>query len=374
MPTRVIREGLLTSDRVAALSAEGERFYIRLLLIVDDFGLHDARPAVLKAKMFPLHHKITIEEVADWLRDAVAAGLVEHYEAGGKPFLHVFNFQQRLRRLAPKCPLPPSMDEQPLPFEENVREEIAAAIHIAGVFCGHAVVSVEQEVRLEASYMDIFVVCDKARFVLEVKRTKLTDKALEQVLNYAERADAAPILVGAGLTPSLEIDAARKRNCAVVVFDEQFNFALELPSREVKTFDIVLGRAKSQELARRKSLPEAEAETEAETETETEAEARRQGALLEALPGWLPKTEWARFAAKRKENRKPITAKAAKDLLSRLNRFREQGFDVAAILRDSYENGWTGLFAKKEHRLKPAVAGSRSRAAVERFVSGGRRS
>lgn len=378
MPTRLLREGLLTSDRVAALSAEGERFYVRLILIVDDYGLHDARIAVLKAKMFPLLDTCSVEEVARWLHEVESVRLVSRYEVAGKPYLHLLNFQQRLRRLAPKCPLPPGMDERSLPFEENVREELAAAIESAGVFCGHKVVSVEQEVRLEASYMDIFVVCEKARFVLELKRTKLTDKALQQVVDYAERSDASPILIGAGITPSMEMDDAKKRNCAVVIFDEQFNFTLELQSRDVKSFAVVLDRAKSQELARRKAPLETETLTLTDTEakTDTEAEGRgAQSALLDALPAWLPKAEWDRFVAKRKEIRKPLTGKAAKDLLSRLNRFREQGFDLAAIIRDSYENGWAGLFAKKEHKLKPAPGqrSAKSQEAVRAFAGRGSR-
>ena len=43
MPNRIIREGILSSDRVDQLDPPAEVFYRRLMSKVDDHGLFDGR-------------------------------------------------------------------------------------------------------------------------------------------------------------------------------------------------------------------------------------------------------------------------------------------------------------------------------------------
>lgn len=109
MPSRILREGLLTSDRVAALTSDEERLYTRLILVVDDFGLCDGREAIIKARAFPLHHDITAEQISLWLDGIVTAGLGERYQVAGKPYFHLFDTRQRRRSNDPKFPLPPTL-------------------------------------------------------------------------------------------------------------------------------------------------------------------------------------------------------------------------------------------------------------------------
>ena len=54
MPNRVIREGILTSERIEMLGWAEEVFYRRLMSVVDDFGRYYARPALLRAACYPL--------------------------------------------------------------------------------------------------------------------------------------------------------------------------------------------------------------------------------------------------------------------------------------------------------------------------------
>jgi hypothetical protein len=54
MPTRLVREGIISSDRVDKLDWQAEVFYRRLLNKVDDHGLYDARPSVLRSSLYPL--------------------------------------------------------------------------------------------------------------------------------------------------------------------------------------------------------------------------------------------------------------------------------------------------------------------------------
>lgn len=108
MPNRIIREGILASDRVEQLDPAGEVFYRRLLNKVDDHGLYDARPSILRANLYPLRlDRVREADISRWMAACQKAGLIVFYEAGGKPFLKVLNTNWQVRS-EPKYPTPPS--------------------------------------------------------------------------------------------------------------------------------------------------------------------------------------------------------------------------------------------------------------------------
>lgn len=99
MPNRIMREGILDSPAVNALSESGEVFYRRLMSIVDDFGRYEAYPDVLRVKLFWRQaDRWTVERVVSALREVSAQTitgclpLVSVYEHNGKPYLQVENF------------------------------------------------------------------------------------------------------------------------------------------------------------------------------------------------------------------------------------------------------------------------------------------
>lgn len=98
MPTRLIREGILESQRINLLTEEQEVFYRRLLSIVDDYGCYEAYPALLRARLYPLRLDAKNEaKIAELLNALTAAKLVFPYVAGGKPILQVLDFNQQTR-------------------------------------------------------------------------------------------------------------------------------------------------------------------------------------------------------------------------------------------------------------------------------------
>lgn len=104
--SRMIREGFLDSEKVAALSWRTECFFHRLLLVADDYGLFDARPMVLRTRLFPLHlDKVSNQDIQDCLHETEGAGLVRVYCVGGKDYVQIINFGQR-RQSKPRFPLP----------------------------------------------------------------------------------------------------------------------------------------------------------------------------------------------------------------------------------------------------------------------------
>lgn len=126
MPSRLIREGIISSDRVDQLDPAAEVFYRRLLNKIDDHGLYDARPSILLASLYPLRLKRVKEaDCSRWLAACVCARLVAVYEVGGKPYLKVLDTRWQMRS-APKYPIPP----------ENACLQPATPVHLDVVVVG----------------------------------------------------------------------------------------------------------------------------------------------------------------------------------------------------------------------------------------------
>lgn len=92
MPNRIVREAILTSERVDELDPSAEVFYRRLLSKVDDYGRYDARPSVLRASLFPLRlDRVREADCTRWMAACQKAGLIVLYTHDGKPYLEVVN-------------------------------------------------------------------------------------------------------------------------------------------------------------------------------------------------------------------------------------------------------------------------------------------
>lgn len=108
MPDRIIRESACMSETLNELSDFAERFWWRLIVNCDDFGRYDARPKILKGRLFPLSESKTFADMQRALTELASAGLIEVYEVGGRPFLRVvkWDLHQRIRAKRSKFPEP----------------------------------------------------------------------------------------------------------------------------------------------------------------------------------------------------------------------------------------------------------------------------
>lgn len=98
MPSRILREGILTSDRVNSLTPPAEVFYRRLMSVVDDYGRFDGRPGLLRVSCFPLRVDTVREaDISRWIAECVTAGLIALYAVDGKAFLEMQDFKQQVR-------------------------------------------------------------------------------------------------------------------------------------------------------------------------------------------------------------------------------------------------------------------------------------
>lgn len=98
MPNRILREGILESQRVNALTEGEEVFYRRLMSIVDDYGRYEAHPALLRARLYPLKLDDKSQEAVAALLNAVSAQrLAFVYQVAGKIYLQLLDFKQQTR-------------------------------------------------------------------------------------------------------------------------------------------------------------------------------------------------------------------------------------------------------------------------------------
>lgn len=107
MPTRLLREGILDSGRIDKLDAAAEVFYRRLMSKVDDHGLFDARPSVLRAALYPVRiDRISDADICHFLQTCVNSCLLIVYQTSDKKvYLKMLDTNWQVRS-KPKFPTP----------------------------------------------------------------------------------------------------------------------------------------------------------------------------------------------------------------------------------------------------------------------------
>lgn len=124
MPNRIIKESAFLSEKIASLSDFEFRLWVGLITQADDAGRGDARPAIIKGRVFALRERVTFKDIDAALHALAAAGCVSLYEVGGKPY---YQFQswakhQRVRDAKPKYP---GIEDAEGPFDDNSPQSAA---------------------------------------------------------------------------------------------------------------------------------------------------------------------------------------------------------------------------------------------------------
>lgn len=103
MPSRILREGINSSELIDALSPEAELLYRRLMSVVDDYGRFHASPATVRGACWPTHpEKVCEQDVSKWLAecaqtDSSGKSLITLYSNGKSKYLQINNFGQQIR-------------------------------------------------------------------------------------------------------------------------------------------------------------------------------------------------------------------------------------------------------------------------------------
>lgn len=125
MPTRMFRDGLLTSEKVEVLDDHAGYFFMRLMLTVDDFGRYFANPKLLIAALYPLRcSTVTEAQIQDRLNQCAQAGLIQLYTVNNKAYLEVVNFKQRMRAKKSKFPAMSCHDRQVSAFSQTDSDQM----------------------------------------------------------------------------------------------------------------------------------------------------------------------------------------------------------------------------------------------------------
>jgi hypothetical protein len=103
MGSRLIRDGMLESEAVLSLPAEGRWLYVAILLSADDLGLFEATPFKLSRAA-----DLRRETVELMMKAMVDLDLVRLYQGPGmRTFGFIPKFGQRIRLRSLKHPMPP---------------------------------------------------------------------------------------------------------------------------------------------------------------------------------------------------------------------------------------------------------------------------
>ncbi len=116
-PNRIIKESILTSESIDALSETAEILFYRLLVIADDQGRFMASPGYLLSATYPLLADRTTDpkDIADIMQSIAAncqqiaaAGIISLYKVQGRNYgcFNKWEDHQRIRNVRPKHPGP----------------------------------------------------------------------------------------------------------------------------------------------------------------------------------------------------------------------------------------------------------------------------
>jgi hypothetical protein len=111
---RTIKPEFWTSEQVVECSTNARLLFIGMWNFCDDVGRHAASYARLKMEVFP-NDPFTKEQIAGWVAELVAAGLVVHYESEGVAVWQVTGWHHQRIDKPGKSTLPPPPEK----FQEH---------------------------------------------------------------------------------------------------------------------------------------------------------------------------------------------------------------------------------------------------------------
>lgn len=106
MPSRIIRESILDSERYLSTSEAERLFFLHLCLLADDLGCVSLASAFLGRRAFSERPSET--RLAKMIQALADVDLIRVYQHGGAKYAFIPRFRQRLQRETLKHPAPPS--------------------------------------------------------------------------------------------------------------------------------------------------------------------------------------------------------------------------------------------------------------------------
>ena len=130
MPSRIVREGIVSSPRVNSLSLGAEVLYRRLMSVADDYGRFFGSIMTIRVSCFPTNpERFREREIEKWLDELLRGEkpLVKTYSCSGLAYLELQDFHQQQRGKS-KFPPPPWFISQQ-DREESAKQEISGPVN-----------------------------------------------------------------------------------------------------------------------------------------------------------------------------------------------------------------------------------------------------
>lgn len=107
MPNRIIKESICTSGDIEQLAPMEEIFFYRLIVNCDDYGRMDGRPAILRAKCFPLKlSRVSDAQVEGYLRKLVSLSMALLYQVDHRPYIQLTAWERHQQQRAQRSKYP----------------------------------------------------------------------------------------------------------------------------------------------------------------------------------------------------------------------------------------------------------------------------
>ncbi len=90
------------------------------------------------------------------------------------------------------------------------------------------------------------------------------------------------------------------------------------------------------------------------TLTETKEQKQKPTPAAFELPAWISFVTWKDFEETRKKLRAPLTDRAKREIIQKLDELRARGHPPEAVLAQSIARGWRGVFDVKEEANAPS--------------------
>ena len=120
MPSRILKDSILTDKAFNSLTLADESIYHRLLVSADDYGIFYADPILLLRLLYPRKTDIPEETLRESLDHLEETGFIRRYTVDGEDYLKILPWEkhQRLRNGRHKFPCP----EEEAPEAEAEKE------------------------------------------------------------------------------------------------------------------------------------------------------------------------------------------------------------------------------------------------------------
>jgi hypothetical protein len=100
MPNRLLREGIVDSRKMGAISDGAKVLYYKLISVVDDFGRFEADCELLRRRLYSWEtEKVNAKSLDGYLQECADGDdpLIRLYVSGKKRYLEILNFSPGIR-------------------------------------------------------------------------------------------------------------------------------------------------------------------------------------------------------------------------------------------------------------------------------------